>query len=107
MWGWAIISFLLSWMTLGFSNLIFLFLQMVCSKLLTKAWIFRLRIDNFKFQICICIIIGSIMIINFSYLNHSIILNLKLIISNLRYLLDDEEYKINTKSEKKIKPKII
>ena len=25
MWGWAIISFLLSWMTLGFSNLIFPF----------------------------------------------------------------------------------
>ena len=25
MWGWAIISFLLSWMTFGFSNLIFPF----------------------------------------------------------------------------------
>ena len=66
--------------------------------------------DNFKFQICICIIIGSIMIYYQFFLSKSLN-NFKFEINNFKFkwefLLDDEEYKINTKSEKKIKPKII
>ena len=66
--------------------------------------------DNFKFQICICIIIGSIMIYYQFFLSKSLD-NFKFEINNFKFkwefLLDDEEYKINTKNGKKIKPKII
>ncbi|MAZ68742.1 MAG: hypothetical protein CMG49_05185 [Candidatus Marinimicrobia bacterium] len=66
--------------------------------------------DNFKFQIFICIIIGSIMIYYQFFLSKSLD-NFKFEINNFKFkwefLLDDDEYKINTKSKKKIKPKII
>ena len=66
--------------------------------------------DSFKFQICICIIIGSIMIYYQFFLSKSLD-NFKFEINNFKFkwefLLDDDEYKINTKSKKKIKPKII
>ena len=66
--------------------------------------------DNFKFQICICIIIGSIMIYYQFFLSKSLD-NFKFEINNFKFkcefLLDDDEYKINSKSKKKIKPKII
>ena len=66
--------------------------------------------DNFKFQICICIIIGSLMIYYQFFLSNSLD-NFKFEINNFKFkwefLLDDDQYKINIKSEKKIKPKII
>ena len=66
--------------------------------------------DNFKFQICICIIIGSIMIYYQFFLSKSLD-NFKFEINNFKFkwefLLDDDEYKINTKGENEIKPKII
>ena len=66
--------------------------------------------DNFKFQICICIIIGSIMIYYQFFLSKSLD-NFKFEINNFKFkwefLLDDDEYKINNKIKKKIKPKII
>ena len=67
--------------------------------------------DNFKFQICICIIIGSIMIYYHFFLSKSLD-NFKFEINNFKFkwefLLDDDKgYKIDTKNEKKIKPKII
>jgi len=66
--------------------------------------------DNFKFQICICIIIGSIMIYYQFFLSKSLD-NFKFEINNFKFkwefLLDDDEYKINTKIKKKIKPRII
>ena len=57
--------------------------------------------DNFKFQICMCIIIGSLMIYYQFFLPKSMH-NFKF---KWEFLLDDEEYKINTKSEKKTNQK--